>query len=87
MQDQAQKQAELLKQVEILEKVAKQQMSKEAIARYGNLKSAHLEKAIQAITTIVQAIQAGQLQEPLSDDDFKLLLQRMEKKNTWTMKR
>jgi len=79
MRDQTQKQVELLKQIEALEKIAKQYLSKEALVRYGSLKSAHPEKAIHSITIIVRLIQQGQLKEILSDDDFRSLLIKMEK--------
>lgn len=74
MQNKAKKQAELQKQAEVLETIAKNNMTKEAVERYGNLKSAHPEKALHAVTLIVQLIQTGQLHEKLSDEDFKQLL-------------
>jgi DNA-binding TFAR19-related protein (PDSD5 family) len=63
----------------MLEKIAKQHMTKEAIARYGNLKIAHPETAIKAITVIAQAAQLGQIQEPLDDEEFKKLLSEIQK--------
>jgi len=82
----AKKQAELQKQIEILENVAKQYMTKEAIERYGNLKSAHPEKAIQAITLIVQLIQSNQLTQKLSDEDFKNILLQLEQKKDFKLR-
>lgn len=64
----------LIQQIALLESIAKKHMSKEAILRYGNLKIAHPEIAIAAITLIAQAAQLGQLSEPLSDAQFKELL-------------
>jgi len=65
---------ELLSQINMIENIAKKKMSKEAIARYGNLKVAHPEIAVKAISAIAQAVQTGYLKEQLSDDDFKDLL-------------
>ncbi len=53
------KQIQLQQQIELLETVAKQFMTKEAISRYGNLKAAHPDKAIQAIAIIAQAVESG----------------------------
>jgi len=64
----------LTAQLTALETVAKQNMSKEAISRYGNLKIAHPETAVKAITIIAQLTQAGQLREKLSDEQFRDLL-------------
>jgi len=65
---------ELMQQIILLEAIAKKNMSKEAIARYGNLKLAHPETAIKAIAMIAQASQLGQIQKPVSDEEFKALL-------------
>ena len=80
------KETELIQQIVLLENIAKKNMSKEAISRYGNLKIAHPETAIKAITIIAQASQLGQIKEPMSDDEFKKLLldiqnQNQQKKN------
>ena len=70
-------QIELNQQIEMLENIAKQYLSKEAISRYGNLKAAHPDVAIQAIAVIAQA--AGQIKEKISDDQFKNILKQMQK--------
>jgi len=80
MQKQATKQAELQKQIEVLESIVKQYLSKEAMQRYFALKSMHPEKAIRVITLITSLVQSNQLTEKLSDEDFKDLLQRLEEK-------
>ncbi|MBL7100442.1 MAG: hypothetical protein ISS23_00640 [Nanoarchaeota archaeon] len=71
-------QIQLQKQVEMLETIAKQRMTKEAITRYGNLKSAHPEKAIQIIAVLAQAIQQGQITEQVTDEKLKSLLIQLE---------
>lgn len=87
MQRQAQKQAELQRQVEVLEAVAKQYLSREAVQRYYALKSAHPEKAIRAIMLLTSLVQANQITEKLSDEDFKDLLQRLDQKREFNIKR
>lgn len=72
-----QQQIRLQQQIELLESIAKQFMTKEAISRYGNLKAAHPDKAIQAIAIIAQAVESGQLKEKLDDESFKKLLQEL----------
>ena len=71
-------QIQLQRQVEMLETIAKQKMTKEAITRYGNLKSAHPEKAIQLLAILAQAIQQGQLTEQITDEKLKNLLIQLE---------
>ena len=71
------KQIQLQQQIELLENFAKQFMTREAISRYGNLKSAHPDKAIQAVALIAQAVESGQLKGRLDDENFKRLLQEL----------
>lgn len=72
--EEQQDEARLMQQIALLETIAKKKMTKEAIARYGNLKIAHPETALKAIAAIAQASQLGQLIEPLADNQFKQLL-------------
>jgi len=76
--DMLKEQIQLQKQVAMLETVVKQKMTKEAISRYGNLKAAHPEKAIQIIAVLAQAIQQGQINEQITDEKFKILLKQLE---------
>ncbi len=79
---------ELTKQILMLEKIAKQVMTKQAIQRYGNLKMAHQNIAVKAITVVAQAAQLGQIKEPLTDDEFKRLLLEIQKgKRTFNVRR
>lgn len=66
--------SEMIQQVALLENLAKQNMTKEAIARYGNIKLAHPETALKSVAAIAQAAQLGQISEPLTDLQFKELL-------------
>lgn len=87
MQRQASKQADLQKQVEMLESIAKQYLSREAMQRYFTLKSAYPEKAVRAISLITSLVQANKITERLSDEDFKDLLHRMEERKEFRIKK
>lgn len=69
----------LTEEILMLEKVAKQYMTKEAITRYGNLKVAHPEIALRAISIIAGAAQSGKLKEKITDEEFKELLFELQK--------
>ncbi len=72
-------QIKLQQQITALENIAKRYMTNEAISRYGTLKSAHPELAIQVIAIIAQGVEMGQIQEKISDEQFKDLLMRIQK--------
>ena len=63
-----QKQLVFQKQIQMLETMVKQHLSKEAITRYGNIKAAHPQKAMQIITIIAQLVEGGQIQEIINDE-------------------
>lgn len=71
-------QAALTQQLTMLETVAKQKMSREAISRYGNLKVAHPETAVRVIALLAQAVSTGQVKETIYDEEFKMLLQSIQ---------
>ena len=77
-QEDIQKQLELQKQIQLLEATVKQFLTKEAITRYGNIKAAHPQKAMQVITILAQLIQSGQIKEQMNDAQFKELLLNMQ---------
>ncbi len=77
MQKQMQEQFEAQEQLEQLESVAKPFLSPEALARYGNLKAVHTEKAIQSIVVIAQLIQQEKIKEKVTDEQYKNLLLRL----------
>jgi len=78
LDEQLSEQIKLAQQIRLLENIAKQKMTKEAITRYGNLKLAHPEIAIKVITIIAQAIQLGQIKETIDDAGFKELLKQIQ---------
>jgi DNA-binding TFAR19-related protein (PDSD5 family) len=81
-------QKQLLKQIEILEQKVKQQLSREAITRYGTLKAGHPDKAMQALLILAQLMEAKQITHKLSDEEFKsILMQIQQPKKQFTLKR
>jgi DNA-binding TFAR19-related protein (PDSD5 family) len=86
MENNVQEQIEIANNLKIIEDIAKSKMSKEAISRYGNIKVAHPELAIKAISLIAQATQAGQL-DMISDFQFKELLKQLQEKKEMKFKK
>lgn len=74
LQQHAQEQAQLQQQIEQIENIVKQFLTKEALVRYGNLKTAHHEKALQLLVVLFQAIQKGQMQGKIDDSTLKKVL-------------
>ena len=73
MQDQQQEESNV-QQIQMLESLVKQKLTKKALERYGNIKVAHPEKAVQLIAVLGQLIQAQQI-EIINDEQLKELLQ------------
>ena len=69
-------QAQLQQQIQQLEGIVKQAFTKEALERYGNLKTAHPDKAVQVLAILGQAISSGQLTK-IDDTQLKELLTRL----------
>ena len=74
--DQLQEEMQLVQQIEALENIVKQKFTKDALQRYGNLKSAHPEKAIQLLALLGQLIEANNV-EQITDEQLKSLLLRL----------
>lgn len=77
LRQQAEEEDQLQQQISQLEAVVKQFFTKEALTRYGNLKAAHPEKAVQLLVILGQAVQSGQLKEKIDDAKLKGLLKRL----------
>lgn len=77
MQQQAQEQAQIQQQIEFMENAVKQLLTKEALARYGSLKTAHQEKALQMLVVLFQAIQKGQIKSKIDDLTLKKILEQL----------
>ena len=67
-------------QIQEIENITKQHLNKEALIRYGNLRTAFPEKAIKVAALIVQLINERQITEKLDDEKFKFLLKQMQDK-------
>ena len=81
-------QAQMQQQIEIMEDAVKQVFTKEALQRYGSIKAAHNEKALQLILILFQAIQKGQVQGKIDDNLLKkILVQITPKQKEFKIKR
>lgn len=76
-QEKLQQQSQIQKQVEQMEEIVKQFFTREALARYGTLKTAHQEKALQLLVILFQAIQKGQIQGKVDDSTLKKILEQL----------
>ncbi|MCK5283117.1 MAG: hypothetical protein KAK00_06930 [Nanoarchaeota archaeon] len=88
LQEQAGEQQRIQNQIEQLEALVKQFLAKEALQRYGNLKVAHAEKAMNVLAVLGQMIQAGHIKNKIDDTQFKGILKQLEpKKREFKIKR
>lgn len=81
--NQYQEEIKLKKEIEKIETLAKQYMTREALSRFGNIKIAHPEKALQVAIAIVNAAKSG-LKERIDDSMLKEILMQLseEKRET-----
>lgn len=89
IQDQLQSQAEeaqLQEQIEQIEAIAKSRMTSDALVRYGNVKVAHPEKAIQVLIILSQFIQSGKVNK-IDDKFLKVVLERITQKREFKIRR
>lgn len=70
----------LQQQVAQLEKAAKLWMTPEAVSRYGNLKTAHPDKALQVAVLIAEFVQSGKIHKLITDEQLKELLIYLEQR-------
>lgn len=77
LQEQTEQQAQMQQQVEQIESVVRQFFTKDALARYGNLKAAHQEKALQLLIILFQAIQKGQVNGKIDDATLRKILEQL----------
>lgn len=87
-QQQASEQQQIQQKIEYVENAIRPYFTKDALERYGNLKTAHQEKALQLIFILYQAIQKGQVTGKIDDSMLKKLLEQITpKKRDITIKR
>ncbi len=77
MADDIDKQLKLQEQITAIEETAKRFMTRDAITRYGTLKQAHPELAVNVIAMIADAVQSGQINDKIDDNTFKELLKKI----------
>ena len=71
---QGEEQAQVQQQIRQLELLIGNYLSKDALLRYGNLKAAHTEKAMQLLVMLSQMIQQGQINGKVDDETLKKLI-------------
>lgn len=74
------KDEQLQQKIAQIDNLAKQVMTKEALTRYGNLKIAHPEKAINVAMFIAE--NASKLQDKIDDATLKQILMNFEPKKS-----
>lgn len=75
--EQQQEEARLQQQLQHIDGVVKQKLSKEALARYGNIKLAHPELAVQLMAVLVQLVQQRNI-ETITDAQLKGILKKLQ---------
>ena len=76
MQQQSQEEEQMKQQLEQLEITVKQAFTKEALQRYGNLKTAFPERTVQLLVVLAQALQSGQISK-IDDNTLKDILKKI----------
>ena len=76
LQQQAQEQEQLQQQIQQLEIIVKQALTKDALQRYGNLKTAFPDRAVQLLVILAQAIQSGQINK-IDDNTLREILKKI----------
>src|SRR3989338_7751621 len=74
--NQVQEDQQMRQQVQQLKDIVKQVLTKEALERYGNLKTAYPDRAVQLIVILAQAIQSGQVTK-IDDSTLKQILKKI----------
>ena len=74
--EQSQEDVQFQQQIEQLESIVRQHLTKDALERYGNIKAAQPEKAVQVLAVLGQIIQSGKL-DMINDDLFKEILMKI----------
>ena len=69
-------QSQFAQQVEMLEDMVKQHLTKEAWSRYTNIKAADPERAVQILAVLGQLVQSRRTVQ-IDDEQFKLLLMKL----------
>ncbi|MAG47743.1 hypothetical protein CL617_03990 [archaeon] len=73
-QENIQQETQIQDQINQLEILIKKYLTRDALLRYGNIKTASPEKAIQTLTVLAQLIQFKKENEKISDQELKEVL-------------
>ena len=77
MQQQTQEEMQLQHQIEYMENIVKQFFTKEALIRYGNLKTAHSDIALKLLAVLYRTIQSNQIKNKIDDSTLKKVLEQL----------
>ncbi len=77
----------LQEEVARLEGIVKSKLSREALLRYGNVKAAHKDLALNLVLILSNLIQQGKVQGQISDAQLKDLLGQLSAKKSFKIKR
>ncbi len=77
----------LQEEVARLEGIVKSKLSKDALLRYGNVKAAHKDLALNLVLILSNLIQQGKIQGQISDAQLKDLLRQLSAKKSFKIKR
>ncbi|MFH1210189.1 MAG: DNA-binding protein [archaeon] len=80
-------QSDDLQKIQHIEDTVKRYLDKGALLRYGNIKTVNPQKALQISSLLYSFIEAKQLREKLSDEEFKNLLRNINENKTFKITR
>lgn len=80
-------QFKIQQQLQQIEIIVKKHLTKDAITRFGNIKSAHPELSLKLLTILYRAIETGDLKEQITDDQLKMILQQLNQQKQFKIKR
>ena len=87
LQDQLKEQQKLQQEFLQIETAVKSYLTKDALIRYGTLKTAHPQTAIKVIASLAQAIQSGHITEKITDLELKAFLMQIQEKKTFRIRK
>ncbi len=79
--------ARLQQEINRLESIVKQKLTKEALLRFGNVKAAHPELALNLVIILANLIQQGRIQGQITDDQLKEFLKQLSQKRDFRIRR
>lgn len=82
---QAEQESDVRQQIEELEAIARNVLTKDALQRYSNIKLVDPEKATHLLVVMAQAVQQGLTQ--INDDQLKSLLRKLTAKKDFNIRR